>query len=444
MKQGMSLLIDEGANMRKYTDIDIARILNASMDAILIVSSIDDTYRRVKCTELFSELIDETGSYKDLIEKLCFHMSENNARISDDYQVFLPKMIDFKGKYARKLSCEINGERHKIQMFVCPTEKEEGEYIIVLTDLDQSENDREIISEKKVKTIQETYLFSMYIDLNNDKISGINVTEISNDDMHYEIKYSEWRMMIVNMIWPDDQPLFLEKSNPECLKAALKPAKTLSFDCQMKNLEGQFIWVRLIFGRIDTTSEQDFRFVFMVQNIHEDSMRLFKELKKFENLASYDALTSVYNHGRIETEINNAIVEYKGNNGKCSLMMLDIDFFKEVNDTYGHAVGDDTLKAFISCVKETLTDYDVRIGRWGGEEFVCVCYGYDMDAIKEIAEKTRAAVESRTFDIIGHMTCSIGIACIYKDDTADTAFKRLDEALYDAKSNGRNCVKIKE
>ena len=429
--------------MRVYSDVDVANILNNSMEAVLVVSSKEDTYQRIKCSELFSKLLDETGSYKELIEKLCFHLSENDSKITDDYQVFLPKMIDFKGKYARKISCEINGEKHRIQMFVCPTEIEEGEYIIVLSDLDQSENEREIITENKAKTIQETYLFSMYIDLNNDKASGINVTEISNDDLHYEIKYSEWRNTIVNMIWGEDQETFLEKSNPEYLKAKLKPGKNLSFDCQMKNLEGQFIWVRLIFGRIDTTSEHDYRFVFMVQNIHEDSMRLFKELKKFENLASFDPLTEVFNHGRIETELNNAIVELNGCDGQSSLMMLDIDYFKKVNDTYGHAVGDETLKAFTRCVKEAVASYDIRIGRWGGEEFVFVCYGYDSNSIQEIAENIRTSVESRIFDTIGHITCSIGITCIGENDTADSAFKRLDEALYDAKTSGRNCIKVK-
>ena len=429
--------------MRVYSDVDVANILNNSMEAVLVVSSKEDTYQRIKCSELFSKLLDETGSYKELIEKLCFHLSENDSKITDDYQVFLPKMIDFKGKHARKISCEINGEKHRIQMFVCPTEIEEGEYIIVLSDLDQSENEREIITENKAKTIQETYLFSMYIDLNNDKASGINVTEISNDDLHYEIKYSEWRNTIVNMIWGEDQETFLENSNPEYLKAKLKPGKNLSFDCQMKNLEGQFIWVRLIFGRIDTTSEHDYRFVFMVQNIHEDSMRLFKELKKFENLASFDPLTEVFNHGRIETELNNAIVELNGCDGQSSLMMLDIDYFKKVNDTYGHAVGDETLKAFTRCVKEAVASYDIRIGRWGGEEFVFVCYGYDSNSIQEIAENIRTSVESRIFDTIGHITCSIGITCIGENDTADSAFKRLDEALYDAKTSGRNCIKVK-
>ena len=86
---------------------------------------------------------------------------------------------------------------------------------------------------------------------------------------------------------------------------------------------------------------------------------------------------------------------------------------------------------------------DIKIGRWGGEEYVCVCYGYDNDAINEIAENIRAAVEAKVFDIIGHLTCSIGITCVCGDDTTDSAFKRLDEALYDAKMSGRNCVRMK-
>lgn len=428
--------------MRKYSDADVTSILSKSMEAVIVVSSKEDTYQRVNCTELFSEIIDETGSYKELIEKLCFHLSENDARISAEYQVFLPKMTEFNGKYSRKITCEIKGEKHRIQMFVCPAELE-GEYVIVLCDLDQSENERENIAEKKVKTIQETYLFSMYVDLNNDKTSGINVAEISDDDLQYEIKYSEWRNTIVNMIWPEDQKTFLEKSDPKYLRATLKPAKNLSFDCQMMNLEGQYIWVRLIFGRVDTTSEQDYRFVFMVQNIHEDSMRLFNELKKFENLASFDPLTNIFNHGRIETELNNAIAELKNSDEPCSLMMLDIDFFKDVNDTYGHAAGDATLKEFTKCVKETVAPFNVQIGRWGGEEFVCVCYGYDSDTLKKIAEDVRVAVENCLFDPVGHITCSIGIVSICRQDTSDSAFKRLDEALYEAKSSGRNCVKVK-
>lgn len=92
-------------------------------------------------------------------------MSESNNQITDDYQVFLPKMGEFSGKSSRKINIEIEGEKHVIQMLVYPFEKKEGDYVILLFDLDKSEFERDVYTEKKVLTIQDTYLFSMYVDL---------------------------------------------------------------------------------------------------------------------------------------------------------------------------------------------------------------------------------------------------------------------------------------
>ena len=425
-----------------YSDNEINAVLYDNIDALLVVSSKEDTYKAIKRSDGMSKFIDENGSYKDLIEKLLFHMNDTNMRITDDYQVFLPKMGEFNGKYSRKINVLINNVKHVIQMLVYPIEKNKGDYIILLFDLDKSEFDRERKLETKVKTIQETYLFSMYVDLNKDSVSSINITEISDDDMHYDVKYSEWRMMIVNMIWSEDKEQFLKITDPEYLKTQLKPSKTLSFDCQMKNLEGNFIWVKLIFGRTDTTSEQDFRFVFMVQNIHEDSLKLFNELKEFENQASHDALTGVFNHGRIETELNNAIEKLKKDKEPVSLMMFDIDFFKKINDTYGHAVGDDVLKEFVSKIKNGLIGHDIKVGRWGGEEFVCVCYGMTIAELKVLAEEVRQSIANSPFETIGSLTCSVGLAGVNENDSAKEAFIRLDSALYTAKNNGRNCISI--
>jgi len=428
--------------MTDYIANEAKELLYSSMDAILVISAKEDKYKTVKSSEVFSKILESEGSYKGLIEKLFFHLQENNGKIADDYLVFLPKLGEFKGKYAKKLNFEIDDRNHSIQMIVWPINQDSKEYVMVLCDLDKNDIERKTISDNKVKTIQETYLFSMYVDLNKDVTSSINVTEISNDDMHYDVKYTEWRMMIVNMIWPENQEEFLEKSEPEYLKTHLKPGKTLSFDCQMKNLEGVYIWVKLIFGRTDTTSDSDFRFVFMVENIHDSSMKLFSELKKYENLASYDALTGVYNHGRIETELNNGIDECKNTGNPVSFMMIDIDYFKKINDTFGHATGDEALKEFVSTVSEALSKYDIKIGRWGGEEFVGVCYGFTLNEIFNIAEDMRTVLANKKFEKIGTMTCSIGLACHEQDDTANGVFERLDKALYEAKSAGRNCVRV--
>lgn len=428
--------------MKNYTDNEITKVLYDNIDALLVVSSEADSYKAIKMSKGISKYIDKEGSYKELLEKLLFHMNNGDTKITDDYQVFLPKMGEFKGTYSRKLHLNINSKQHIIQMIVYPFEKNKGDYIILLFELDKSENERDNKLENKVKTIQESYLFSMYVDLNKDYVGSINVSEISDDDMHYEVKYSEWRMMIVNMIWAEDQEMFLKMTDPENLKANLKPSKTISFDCQMKNLEGNYIWVKLIFGRTDTTSEQDFRFVFMVQNIHEDSLKLFNELKKFENLASHDSLTGLFNRGRIETELSNAIENSKKDNKPLSLMMFDIDYFKQINDTHGHAAGDEVLKEFVARIAKGLETYNIKVGRWGGEEFVCVCYDIELDELKKIAETVRESIAQKDFDIIGSMTCSVGLTCVTKDDTVKDSFIRLDTALYKAKATGRNCTII--
>ncbi|MBO4523776.1 MAG: GGDEF domain-containing protein, partial [Ruminococcus sp.] len=274
-----------------------------------------------------------------------------------------------------------------------------------------------------------------------DTTSSISVTEISDEVMQQEIKYSEWRTMIINMIWPDDQALFLERTDPEYLKKNLAPGRTTSFDCLMMNLEGKYIWVKLIFSRSETSNEDDFRFVFMVQNIHENSIELLETMKKYEQLASRDSLTNVFNHGRMETEIRNALKEKRTKNRDVSLMILDIDFFKHVNDKFGHSTGDVTLVQFAKIISDYIHDLNAVLGRWGGEEFVVVCYDTGSEKAYALAEGLRRIISDEPFGKIGQITCSIGVTTINADDSFDDAFNRMDRALYNAKSSGRNCVK---
>ena len=132
----------------------------------------------------------------------------------------------------------------------------------------------------------------------------------------------------------------------------------------------------------------------------------------------------------------------KETNKKISLMMFDIDWFKKINDTFGHAVGDDVLKEFVDFLCEQLKSYNIEIGRWGGEEFVCVCYDLGIDDVKTIAENVRENIANKSFTKIGKMTCSVGISGINSSDTVKEVFERLDKALYSAKLVGRNCVMI--
>ena len=426
--------------MSVYTKESISDLLFEKVDSVIIVDAKKDTYHTIKKQGIFEKLVENDGTYKNLVEKLWFHFNGNPKKISDDYHVFIPMMSQFKGKYVDRINLNIDDKIHLIQISIYPIDETCTQYIFILDELDNSEYLREFLTDRKIDTIQNTFLFSMYVDLIKDISYSINITEISNNPQNYDVKYTTWRQMIVNMIWPDDQKLFLERTDPEYLKKNLEPGRATSFDCQMKNLEGVFIWVKLIFSRAHTTNEEDFRFVFMVQNIHENHLKLFDTLKRYEELASKDPLTDIYNHGRIETEISNSIESFNSNNEPVSFMMLDIDFFKKVNDEYGHSVGDIVLKQFVKAIKEFIQPYKMTIGRWGGEEFVCVCYGMNLEEIKPIAEQLRKKIEDSTFEKTIKITCSIGLTELKKGDTAKIIFDRVDKAMYEAKSSGRNRI----
>lgn len=426
--------------MSAYTKESISDLLFQKIDSIIIVDAENNTYRAIKKQGLFEKLVEDEGSYKSLVEMLWFNLNGSPKKITDEYHVFIPMIGKFKGKYVDRINLNFEGNIHLVQISIYPIDESCTKYVFILDELDNSEYLRDFMGDRKIDTIQNTFLFSMYVDLIKDISYSINVTEISSKPQNYDVKYTTWRQMIVNMIWPDDQKLFLERTDPDYLKKNLEPGRTTSFDCQMKNLEGVFIWVKLIFSRANTTNEDDFRFVFMVQNIHENHLKLFETLKHYEELASKDPLTDIYNHGRIETEISNSIEAFNANKQPVSFMMLDIDFFKKINDKFGHSVGDLVLKDFVKLIKDFIERQEITVGRWGGEEFVCVCYGKNLEQIKPVAEELRQKIEDAEFNKGIKITCSIGLTEVKTNDTAQVIFDRVDKAMYEAKSGGRNRI----
>jgi diguanylate cyclase (GGDEF)-like protein len=245
--------------------------------------------------------------------------------------------------------------------------------------------------------------------------------------------------MTVNMIWPEDQKQFMSITDPEYLKENLSTGRTTSFDCKMKNLEGEYIWVKLVFIRAET-SEDEFRFVFMVQDINENVKELMSTMKKYESLALKDSLTGLFNRGGVETEIRNAIDLYKKGGSEISLLMIDLDYFKKINDTYGHAAGDNALKVFGSILRDFTVGKSITTGRWGGEEFVVMLRNVSEEEAFNLAEELRKKVEEADFGMVGRLTCSIGISRLRAEDSFDDIFMRIDRAMYSSKNAGRNKV----
>ena len=424
-----------------YSANDVSNLFADSVGAIVLVDPSIDAYKSIVRRGMFETFLKESGIYHDLILDLWFHFNGSNERVSGEYQIFADNTGVFKEKYSRRLKIVLEDEEnpHLVQLTVYPVENA-TKYIFVMDEFIDNESLQESLTSKKISTIQGSYLFSMYIDLVADTTSSINVTEISDDVVNYNLKYSEWRMMIVNMIWPEDQEQFLRRTDPEYLKKNFTPGRTSSYDCMMRNLEGNFIWVKLIFSRADTHNDDDYKFVFMVQDIHDESLERINTLQTYEEKAMKDPLTGVYNHGEMETQLNNAIALRQKNDAPISLMMLDLDLFKKVNDNYGHAVGDTTLKHFAKILLDMSIEEKCSVGRWGGEEFFIVCRDKDGAAAYDTAEKIRKKVDEYAFPEIFHITCSIGVTELKPDDDATKAFERLDQAMYSSKHNGRNKV----
>lgn len=407
--------------------------------AVIIVDGDNDCYKSLVRNGIFTSFVEENGVYSELIKSLWFHFERTADDVVKQYQVFIPNSGRYSGKYSKSVIMVLDGIEHIIQMTVYPIEADH-KYYFMLDELDSSINTDNSLTEKKITTIQNTYLFSMYIDVVRDTINSISVTEISGDVIHQQIKYNEWRNMIQNMFREGvERNTFLNISHPDSLKQ-IAPGDTFSHDCEMMNLEGEYIWVKLIFSRSETDNPDDYRYVFMVQDIRETIKSMKDTLKDYERKASEDPLTSVYNHGRIETEMTNAIATMKATNKPVSFMILDIDHFKKVNDTYGHHIGDETLKHFVETIGKYTCGYDVAVGRWGGEEFVVVMHNTNSEKAREIAEKVRTGVENEVFEKVGHITCSIGFTEVRDEDELKTAFQRMDEAVYVAKKRGRNNV----
>jgi diguanylate cyclase (GGDEF)-like protein/PAS domain S-box-containing protein len=161
--------------------------------------------------------------------------------------------------------------------------------------------------------------------------------------------------------------------------------------------------------------------------------------KTIEKLAQTDHLTKLFNRQKIDEFINIEIDRSRRYQSPLSLIMLDIDFFKIVNDTYGHDVGDTVLKEFsgILVANSRRTDF---VGRFGGEEFLIVAPETTLENAFQLGEKLRKAVSDFNFSVVGHKTVSVGVTIFKSEDKPQEFLKRVDEALYLAKNSGRDRV----
>ena len=123
----------------------------------------------------------------------------------------------------------------------------------------------------------------------------------------------------------------------------------------------------------------------------------------------------------------------------CSIIITDIDRLKQINDNYGHEIGDKVLVEIADIFRNRLRNMDI-CGRWGGEEFLIICQNTGHDNAREMVESLRADIGNHLFPTASHVTASLGVSTINDNEEIERAVKRADDALYHAKESGRNRV----
>jgi len=169
---------------------------------------------------------------------------------------------------------------------------------------------------------------------------------------------------------------------------------------------------------------------------------LVREREEIRNIADHDALTNIYNRVKFNSMFSEIIDSSLRHDEDFSIILFDIDHFKNVNDTYGHNVGDKVLVELVTLVKITLRERDV-FARWGGEEFVILSQRTNLKQAEQLANRLRKDVESYSFEVVKKLTCSFGVSQYRAGNSKNELFQRVDEALYEAKDRGRNQVVTK-
>ena len=179
--------------------------------------------------------------------------------------------------------------------------------------------------------------------------------------------------------------------------------------------------------------------LFSVIKLEQRQQIILSQNEQLTRLATVDMLTGIYNRQGFVTIMEQKLAGGKRHELSLSLIMMDLDFFKKINDTYGHGAGDMVLKTTGKLLREVRRASDI-VARWGGEEFVIACPHTNLDGAVKLAEKIQSRLAGQDFSAEICMTASFGVAQCRPQDTLDSLVSRADMALYRSKENGRNQI----
>lgn len=209
----------------------------------------------------------------------------------------------------------------------------------------------------------------------------------------------------------------------------------------LRTMDEDFGWL-IVFSARDIAEEAEMRFLKLFAQQIELAITIADLFEAVKNQAVTDALTSLYNRRYFEEALNKEVIRAKRMNQPFTIISLDLDYLKQINDKYGHSYGDLAIKTLADVLKKNARSIDVA-ARIGGEEFNVLLPGIDSKGGLIAAERIRSTVESCKLEQIGRITASIGVATFLEhSDKIDELLEIADQAMYMAKRNGRNQVQL--
>ncbi|MGM0410791.1 MAG: GGDEF domain-containing protein [Bacillota bacterium] len=294
-----------------------------------------------------------------------------------------------------------------------------------------NQNTEIIISKEKTLLIVNSPILKEKTKLGND-IVVFNLEKLLNEINSHQVKYNiiyDQNMNKEKLIVEDNIKDFRQLLNTNYwLKAKMPKVELYNSlnDLSMKIIGG-FILLLLII------------IISFYKTLNYTSAKVIDNLK--EKVVT-DEMLDVYNRTKLMEELEKEIKRAFRYKNDLSVIMFDIDYFKEINDKYGHLTGDDILIKIINTVKNEIREIDF-LARYGGDEFIIINPETKLEESVKLAERLKTKIANTTFEEVEKVTCSFGVTELKKDDNIDILLKRVDDALYEAKENGRNKV-IKE
>jgi diguanylate cyclase (GGDEF)-like protein/hemerythrin-like metal-binding protein len=255
-----------------------------------------------------------------------------------------------------------------------------------------------------------------------------------------------------NELFPPEVAAQLNCSDQQIIDGAATASDKLDFS--INDVPVQCIWLkfpihgsdgRLVFiggAMLHTASQGNISKVQeSLEKLHQSNHELQQALIELDHTVSTDKLTGVWNRRRLEDAIHNEMDRLKRYDHPLSMMIIDIDFLKGVNQLHGRAVGDQVLAKLATAVQPTLRATD-SLARWGGEEFVVLCPNTTLSTVAVLGERLRARVATTVFSVVEDVTVSVGVAECMNGEAWEGCFKRADAALHRANAGGGNQVQV--